>query len=60
MYEAKPGEYWKFLTSNANLAQAEYHNLDLQMNSFSKEKDVVNFKSKLPMTIKSSPSSGAT
>jgi len=57
MFEAKPGEYWKFLTSNNNLAQAEDHNLDIQMNSFSKG-SLYNFKLKLPMRIKSSASSG--
>lgn len=57
LFEAKPGEYWKFHTSNDNLAQSEDHDFNLQMNSFSNG-SIYNFKLKLPVSIKSTKGSG--
>lgn len=57
MFESKAGEYWKFHTSNENLAQAEDHGFDIQMNNFSNG-SIYNFKLKLPITLKSSKGSG--
>ena len=57
LFEAKPGEYWKFQTSNEKLATAEDHDLDIQMNSFSNG-SLYNFKLRLPASIKSAKGSG--